>query len=103
AKVGLRIFRENAVSLVVIDQRLGKKQMTGAQLAREIKALKPSVPVVIRTGYPPESMENWDVFINKGEPMESFLKIVRDLIERAAWPKTCFQTLNVSGLFVSFF
>jgi len=84
AKVGLRIFRENAVSLVVIDQRLGKKQMTGAQLAREVKALKPSVPVVIRTGYPPESMENWDVFINKGEPIEGFLTIVRDLIERYA-------------------
>jgi len=84
AKVGLRLFRENPVSLIVIDQRLGKKQMTGAQLAREVKALKPNVPVVIRTGYPPESMENWDVFINKGEPIESFLAIVRDLIERAA-------------------
>jgi len=84
ARSGLRIFRENPVSLIVIDQRLGKKQMTGAQLAREVKALKPNVPVVIRTGYPPESMENWDVFINKGEPIESFLAIVRDLIERAA-------------------
>ena|SRR5579872_4422360 len=82
AKVGLRLFHENPVSLVVIDQRLGKKKMTGAQLAREIKALKPNVPVVIRTGYPPESMENWDVFINKGEPMEGFLTIVRDLIQR---------------------
>ena len=84
AKVGLRLFHENPVSLVVIDQRLGKKKMTGAQLAREIKALKPNVPVVIRTGYPPESMENWDVFINKGEPIESFLAIVRDLIRRYA-------------------
>ena len=83
AEEGLRLFRDNPVSLIVIDQRLGEKQMTGAQLAREVKALKPAVAVVLRSGYPPESMGNCDCFVNKGEPVERFLTIIRDLIRRS--------------------
>jgi len=79
---GLRLFRNNPVSLIVIDQKLGEKRMTGAELARKVKAIRPNVPVVLRSGYPPETMSNWDVFINKGEGVESFLIIVRDLIRR---------------------
>jgi len=84
ADEGLRLFRNDAVALVVIDERLGAKQMTGTRLAQEVKARRPNMPVVLRSGYPPENMGNWDVFINKGEPVESFLKIVRDLIKRFA-------------------
>ena len=52
AATGLRLFRENPVVLVVIDQRLGTKQMTGAQLARKIKAINRNIPIVLRSGYP---------------------------------------------------
>ncbi len=70
---------------MVIDQRLGRKQMTGAQLARKIKAADHGMPIVLRSGYPPPSMEQtWDVFFNKSEPVEAFLIKVQDLIRRRA-------------------
>ena len=85
AAAGLRLFRENSVSLVIIDQRLGHKQMTGAQLARKIKAINRNIPVVLRSGYPPPTMvQTWDVFINKGEPVERFVTIIQDLLRRFA-------------------
>ena len=81
----LELFHTNPVSLVVIDQRLGDKQMTGAQMSREIKALKPTLPVVLRSGYPsPRIGQTWDVFINKAESVETFLDIIEDLIRRYA-------------------
>ncbi len=84
AATGWQLFRKNSISLVVIDQRLGHKQMTGAQLARKIKRANRNIPVVLRSGYPPESMGSWDVFVNKGESVEAFLAIVQDLIRRYA-------------------
>ena len=85
AATGLQLFRNHPVVLVVIDQRLGKKQMTGAQLARKIKAINRNVPIVLRSGYPaPEVGQTWDVFINKGESVEAFVAIVQDLIRRSA-------------------
>lgn len=84
ANVGLRLFREIPISLVLIDQRLGATELTGAQLAREVKAVKPAVPVVLRSGYPPpESIGSWDCFVNKDEPVENFLSILSDLIKRS--------------------
>jgi CheY-like chemotaxis protein len=82
---GLELFHRKPVSLVIIDQRLGGKKMTGAQMAREVKARKPDMPVVIRSGYPPPGVaQTWDVFINKGEPVEHFINMVKDLLKRYA-------------------
>ncbi len=48
--------------------------MTGAQLSRKIKAIKPTLPVVLRSGYPaPLIGQTWDVFVNKSENAEIFL------------------------------
>ena len=82
ATTGLQLFHQHPVALVVIDQRLGRKQMTGAELARKIKAVNRNIPVVLRSGYPPPSMGNWDVFVDKGETVEVFLAMIHDLIRR---------------------
>ena len=85
ATKGLQLFRHNPVVLVIIDQQLGRKQVTGAQLAGKIKGVNPKVPVVLRSGYPPPTMrQTWDAFINKGETIERFLALVEDLIRRSA-------------------
>ena len=54
----LDLLAEHAVDLVITDHAM--PQMTGLQLAREIRASQPGLPVVIATGYaelPPDAEE----------------------------------------------
>ena len=48
----------------------------------KIKKIKPDVPIVLYSGRSPDSLENVDCFINKGESVPQFLAIVRDLVNR---------------------
>ena len=76
----IEIVRETPVSLVLSDHML--RGASGAQLAGEIKKVKPDVPVVLYSGTIPGSMQNVDCFINKAEPVPTFLAIIRDLVNR---------------------
>ncbi len=58
------------------------RDSTGIELARQIKAMKPTVPLVMYSGIPPASMRNLDGFINKGEPVQALLAFIRDLVHR---------------------
>src|SRR5690348_18431750 len=80
ASQALRLMRQAAVSLVLSDHML--VGVTGVELAAEIKKVKPKVPVVLYSGAPPPTMRNVDCFILKGEPVETFLVIIRDLVDR---------------------
>ena len=42
---GLELFRQNLIELVIADHFLSGK--TGAEIAREMKELKPEVPILI--------------------------------------------------------
>src|SRR5277367_5668658 len=42
---GLELFRQNPIELVIADHFLSAK--TGTEIAREMKALKPEVPILI--------------------------------------------------------
>jgi DNA-binding response OmpR family regulator len=77
----LKLFRHNPVDLVIADHML--KGESGSDLAARIKRLKPDVPVVMLSGSPPETMNNVDCFIEKGEPTSHILAIVRDLMQRS--------------------
>ena len=76
----LEFLRDNAISLVISDHMLG--EITGLQLAGEIKRMKPHLPVVLYSGAPPPSMGNVDCFIQKDEPVEHFLELIADLTRR---------------------
>ena len=76
----IEIVRETPVSLVLSDHMLSGT--SGADLAAEIKQIKPDVPVVLYSGRPPESMENIDCFMNKGESVLTFLSMMRDVVNR---------------------
>ena len=78
--VAIEIVRETPVSVVLSDHMLTRA--SGTELAGEIKKLKPDVPVVLHSGAPPESLEYVDCFINKTEPVPTFLAIIRDLVNR---------------------
>lgn len=81
AEEALRMCRETPVSLIVADHMLGG--MTGAELAANIKAFKPSLPVVMHSGSPPTSMAHLDGFIQKGESVGSLIAFLRELINRS--------------------
>jgi CheY-like chemotaxis protein len=80
AEEALEMLREAPVSLVIADHML--RGATGTELAAHFKSIKPTVPVVLHSGTNPDTVRHVDAFINKGEPVETFLGIVADLVKR---------------------
>jgi hypothetical protein len=58
------------------------KGQTGIDAAKEMKKIKPSVPIILYSGTNPETIQHVDVFINQGEPTATFLRIVHDVVRR---------------------
>src|ERR1035438_8517271 len=69
-EVGLELFKKYPVELVVADHYLGGKTVT--EIAKEMKELKPDVPILIVSGAieRPEGLEFADEFLMKSEPPE---------------------------------
>jgi CheY-like chemotaxis protein len=76
----LKTLKETPVCATIADHML--QGTTGTDLAREMKAIKPDVPVILFSGTIPGSLKNVDVYVNKGEPTVELLKVVRNVIER---------------------
>lgn len=76
----LQLLREAPVCCIISDHMLQGR--TGLELAKEMKGVKPDVPIILYSGNIPLLLDGVDVYINKGETTEAFLKIVRDVIER---------------------
>jgi len=79
AEDALKMFRMQPVSLVLADHMLSGS--TGTQLAAQLKAIKPTVPIVLHSGTEPTSMRHLDGFIHKGEPVRNLISFLRDLIK----------------------
>ncbi len=76
----LEVFRTHAISLVMADHLLGHE--SGLELAAALKRLNPFIPIVLLSGLPPDSMDNLDCFICKGEGPSHVISILRDLLSR---------------------
>ena len=78
----LELFRCNQVDLVVTDYCL--PGLTGAQVAAEMKRLKPEIPVVLFSGLveAPLGNEHADLVITKGIPVVELLNEVGRLLAR---------------------
>jgi CheY-like chemotaxis protein len=81
-EVGLELFKQDAVDLVVADHFLTDK--TGTEIAREMKTLKPHVPILIVSAAAdtPEGIEFADLFLPKGEAPEKLLEAIARLLKR---------------------
>jgi CheY-like chemotaxis protein len=79
---GLQVFTEHAVDLVIADHFLTDK--TGAEIATEMKALKPQVPILIvsAASEPPDGLEFVDGFLSKGEGPDVLLETITALLAR---------------------
>ena len=78
-RTGLELFRSKHVDLVITDHLL--PDVSGVQIAVEMKRLKPDVPVILLTGLPdaPEGAEHANLVLTKGLPVPDFLRSVAEL------------------------
>ena len=76
----LKVLQEAPVCATIADHML--QGTTGAELAREMKKIKPNVPIILFSGTVPQSLNAVDVYVNKGEPTATFLGIVRTVVQR---------------------
>ena len=85
AQAGYIVFSATTPSeamgiLVLSDHML--RGTTGTALAKEMKKIKPDVPIVLYSGAVTETMQHIDGFINKSEPVPRFLAMVREFVRR---------------------
>jgi PAS domain S-box-containing protein len=78
---GLDLFRSTAVDLVVADHFLSDSK--GTEIARQMKALKPEVPILIASGGSdnPSGLQFADGFVSKGEPPDVLLAAIAGLLK----------------------
>jgi CheY-like chemotaxis protein len=79
---GLELFRQNPIELVIADHFLSGK--TGIEIAREMKELRPEVPILIMSAAidKPEGMEFADGFLAKGESPDVLLDTIAELLAK---------------------
>ena len=77
---GLDLFKQNRVKLVISDHFLSGK--TGTEIAREMKELKPEIPILIVSAAAerPAGLEFVDEFLSKGDSTQLFLDTIAHLL-----------------------
>lgn len=80
AAEALKALRNFDICAIITDHLL--QGTTGTHLAREMKKIKPQVPIILFSGTIPPHLNDVDVYINKAEPAAKFLGIVRAIVER---------------------
>jgi CheY-like chemotaxis protein len=80
-EAGLEVFRQNLVHLVIADHFLSAK--TGTEIAREMKQLKPNVPILIvsASADEPAGLEFADGFLPKGDAPDALLATIARLLK----------------------
>jgi len=77
---GLEVFKQNRIELVIADHFLSGK--TGVEIAREMKELRPEVPILIISAAleKPDGLEFVDGFLAKGESPNVLLDTIAELL-----------------------
>jgi DNA-binding response OmpR family regulator len=89
----LHLFRENAdtIDLLVLDAVMPK--LTGRQVCRAVRELRPEAKVIFCTGYDPETAQPRGVieedvrWIDKPFTAETLLAAVREVLDRPPQPQ----------------
>jgi CheY-like chemotaxis protein len=81
-EAGLELFTQNPIRLVVADHFLSGK--TGTEIAKEMKELKPEVPILIVSGAVerPAGLEFTDGFLTKCQPPDVLLETIARLLAK---------------------
>lgn len=82
---GLRIFSSTHVDVVILDFLM--PGMDGGQVAEQMRALRPDVPIVMLSAclsVPEAARGKVDAFVEKGAGTESLLGAVKQVLRRPA-------------------
>jgi CheY-like chemotaxis protein len=83
----LRLAAERQFDAVILDYSL--PDLTGGQVASQIRELKPNIPILIFSGacdIPPGETAQADAVLSKGGGLHVLLALLGRLISQAAWP-----------------
>jgi CheY-like chemotaxis protein len=82
AELALRTLQEQPIRLVILDYFLDG--ITGVELARKMRSLKPQVPILLLSGSPntPEGIEHVDGYISKLAPVMLIEEKIAELLRR---------------------
>lgn len=78
---GLELFDGNKVDLVVLDYFM--PDMNGGEVAAELRRRRPDLPIIFLSAYfslPPEALELANAFITKGDPPDTLLEKIEQLV-----------------------
>jgi CheY-like chemotaxis protein len=85
---GIKLFGSEPVHAVILDYWMA--DMNGLQVAREIRKLNPSIPIIILSAYGElldESLGLADIWIRKGEEDPQYLLERLDLLLKAKYAR----------------
>jgi CheY-like chemotaxis protein len=84
AAEALQLAHTGDVDLVITDHLLANA--TGTQLAAHIKAIKPSLPILLLSGVAelPDDIRNCDSYMSKGDGPTALLVRIATLLERSS-------------------
>ena len=82
AETGFELFKQHHIALVIADHFLSGK--SGTEIAREMKQLKPEVPILIisAAAEEPDGLEFADGFIAKCEPADVLFDAIAHLVAK---------------------
>lgn len=80
AAEGWRLFEKHEVDLAIVDYYL--PDQLGTELAGKMKALRPSVPILVLSGSieAPADLGGADIFLSKAADPLTFLSFVSDMV-----------------------
>ena len=86
-ELALRTLQEQPIRLAIIDYFLDG--MTGTELARKIRGLKPQVPILLLSGSAdvPDGVEQVDDYLSKLEPVAVIEAKIAELLQRQQPPR----------------
>lgn len=86
-ELALRTLQEQPVSLAILDYFLDG--VTGTELARKIRGLKPQVPILLLSGSAdvPDGIEHVDDYLSKLEPVAVIEAKIEELLRRQQPPR----------------
>lgn len=78
---GIAVFKQHPIDVVVLDYFM--PDMTGGDVAAEIRKTHPNVPIIFLSAYfslPPEALELANAFITKGDPPDALIDKIEQLM-----------------------